>query len=480
MNFPLVFRTVGWVLVILAALLLLPLLCALCYGESVLPFLFTLLISGVIGGLLVHFIHPRKKNLYAREGFLTVGLTWITVSLIGALPFLFSGAIPSFTDAFFETVSGFTTTGSTVLTNVEILPKGILFWRSFTHWIGGMGVIVFIMAILPSAGVGAVHIMKAEVPGTTFGKVAPKLKVTAKWLYYIYLALTLLMVIFLLAGGMSLYDSLVHTFGTAGTGGFSVYNASIGQYNNLYYEIVITVFMFLFGVNFNIYFLLLLRDFRSIFKSDELWTYCGIVIGSTLLIALNIAKLMGGFGMALRHSSFQVASIISTTGYATVDFGQWPLFSQVILVLLMFSGACGGSTCGGIKVTRLLLMAKKLRRDLHRMIHPRSVKAIRLNGKQVDESTLDDLSAYLMAYVGIAAGAFLLLSLDVGDLTATFTAMVTCLNNVGPGLGAVGPTGNFAFFSDASTWLLSFLMLLGRLEIFPLLLIFSPSLYRNR
>ena len=471
---------VGWVLLSVAALLLLPMVCAICYSESILPYLYTILLSGVLGGLAVLFIRPRKKTLYAREGYLTVALTWIVVSLVGCLPFIFSGAIPRFADAFFETVSGFTTTGSTILPNVEILPKGILFWRSFTHWIGGMGVIVFIMAILPSAGGGTVHIMKAEVPGTTFGKVAPKLKVTAKWLYYIYIALTVIMVGFLLGGGMSLFDSLVHAFGTAGTGGFSVYNASIGHYGSLYFEIVINVFMLLFGINFNVFFLLLLRDFRSILKSDELWTYFGVVAGASLLIALNITSLYTNFAEALRYSSFQVSSVITTTGYATADFAGWPMFSQVILVLLTFCGACGGSTGGGIKVTRFLLIFKKLRHDLHRMIHPRSVKSVRLNGKQVEESTLNDLSSYMMAYLGIFAAGFLLLSLDTVDFTTAFTSVATCLNNVGPGLGAVGPTGNFAFFADGSKYLLSALMLFGRLEIFPLLLTFCPVLYRKK
>jgi trk system potassium uptake protein TrkH len=430
--------------------------------------------------LALLFIRPRKKALYAREGYLTVALCWIIVSLIGCLPFLFSGAIPRFADAFFETVSGFTTTGSTILSDVESLPRGILFWRSFTHWIGGMGVIVFIMAILPSAGSGSVHIMKAEVPGTSFGKMAPKLKVTAKWLYYIYIALTLIMVVFLLGGGMSLYDSLVHAFGTAGTGGFSVYNTSIGHYNNLYFEIVITVFMLLFGINFNVFFLLLIRDFKSVLKSDEMWTYLGIVATASLLIATNITSLYNNFAEALRYSSFQVASIITTTGYATADFCNWPVFSQVLLLLLIFCGACGGSTGGGIKITRFLLMAKKLKRDLHQMIHPRSVKAIRLNGKQVEESTISDLNAYLVAYVFIAAIGFLLVSLNGADFTTSFTATATCLNNVGPGLGAVGPTGNFSHFADGTKYVLSALMLFGRLEIFPLLLSLSPVLYRGR
>ena len=471
---------VGWVLVSVAALLLLPLICAICYSESILPYLYTILISGVLGGAAVLFVRPRKKALYAREGYLTVALTWIVVSLVGCLPFLFSGAIPRFVDAFFETVSGFTTTGSTILSNVEILPRGILFWRSFTHWIGGMGVIVFIMAILPSAGNGSVHIMKAEVPGTSFGKVAPKLKVTAKWLYYIYIALTVIMVGFLLGGGMSLFDSLVHAFGTAGTGGFSVYNASIGHYGSLYFEVVITVFMLLFGVNFNVFFLVLLRDFKSILKSDELWTYFGIVAASSLLIATNILSLYENFAEALRYSGFQVASIISTSGFATADYCSWPMFSQAIIVLLTFFGACGGSTGGGFKVTRVLLMLKKVKRDLHRMIHPRSVKPIRLNGKQVDDATLNDLSAYTMAYFLLAGGGILLIALDNVDFASTFGAVATCLNNVGPGLGLVGPTGNFAFFSDASKYILSALMLFGRLEIFPLLLTFCPMLYRKK
>lgn len=480
MNYSQVIRTLGCILVVLAALMLLPMLVALCYRESILPFLYPILISSALGGLTILLVKPKKKMFYAREGFLIVALTWIVMSLIGCLPFIFSGSIPRFADAFFETVSGFTTTGSTILTNVEALPRGILFWRSFTHWIGGMGVIVFIMAILPSLGAGSVHIMKAEVPGTSFGKVAPKLKVTAKWLYYIYIVLTGVMVIFLLAGGMGLYDALVHTFGTAGTGGFSNYNASIGHYNNLYFEIVITVFMLLFGLNFNIFFLILLRDLKSIWKSDEMWTYLGIVTASVLLIAVNILSVYKNFATALRYSSFQVASIISTTGYATADFTLWPLFSQTLLLLLMFTGACGGSTCGGMKITRILLMFKKVYRDLCRMVRPRSVKAIRLNGKPVDEDTINDLSAYFMAYAGIGAAATLLITLDCSDFTTAFTAMVTCLNNIGPGLGLVGPTGNFAFFADGTKYLLSFLMLLGRLEIFPLLLAVTPLLYKNK
>lgn len=480
MNYSQVIRIMGWILLVISALLVLPLVVALIYRESILPFLYTILISASLGGLTILLIKPKKKIFYAREGFLTVALTWIVVSLVGCLPFIFSGAIPRFADAFFETVSGFTTTGSTILTNVEALPRGILFWRSFTHWIGGMGVIVFIMAILPSAGSGSVHIMKAEVPGTSFGKVAPKLKVTAKWLYYLYIALTVIMIGFLLGGGMSLFDSLVHAFGTAGTGGFSVYNASIGHYGSLYFEIVIAVFMFLFGINFNIFFLLLLRDFKSIFKSDELWTYFGVVAGSSLLIALNIVSLYGNFAEALRYSGFQVVSIISTSGFATADYCNWPLFSQIILVLLIFCGACGGSTGGGFKITRVLLIFKKIRRDLHRMVHPRSVKPIRLNGKQVDEDTLDNLSAYTMTYFGLAAVGLLLISLDNVDFTSAFGATTTCLNNVGPGLGLVGPTGNFGFFSDFSKYVLSFLMLFGRLEIFPLLLTFCPVLYRKK
>lgn len=465
---------------VISALLVLPLVVALIYRESILPFLYTILISASLGGLTILLIKPKKKIFYAREGFLTVALTWIVVSLVGCLPFIFSGAIPRFADAFFETVSGFTTTGSTILTNVEALPRGILFWRSFTHWIGGMGVIVFIMAILPSLGAGSVHIMKAEVTGTSFGKVAPKLKVTAKWLYYLYIALTLIMLILLLAGGMNLYDSLVHTFGTAGTGGFSVYNASIGHYQNLYFEIVITVFMILFGVNFNIFFFILLWDWKSVWKSDEMWTYFATIAISILLIAWNITSMYNNFATALRYSSFHVASIISTTGFATVNFCEWPMFSQSILLILTCVGACCGSTGGGLKITRMLLLGKILYRDLCRMVRPRSIKAIRLNGKAVEEDSIRDLSAYLIAYVGIISIATLLITLDCSDFTTAFTAMLTCFNNIGPGLGAVGPVGNFAFFADGTKYLLSFLMLLGRLEIFPLLLAVTPILYKNK
>lgn len=480
MNYSQVIRIMGWILLVISALLVLPLAVALIYRESILPFLYTILISASLGGLTILLIKPKKKIFYAREGFLTVALTWIVVSLVGCLPFIFSGAIPRFADAFFETVSGFTTTGSTILTNVEALPRGILFWRSFTHWIGGMGVIVFIMAILPSLGAGSVHIMKAEVTGTSFGKVAPKLKVTAKWLYYLYIALTLIMLILLLAGGMNLYDSLVHTFGTAGTGGFSVYNASIGHYQNLYFEIVITVFMILFGVNFNIFFFILLWDWKSVWKSDEMWTYFATIAISILLIAWNITSMYNNFATALRHSSFHVASIISTTGFATVNFCEWPMFSQSILLILTCVGACCGSTGGGLKITRMLLLGKILYRDLCRMVRPRSIKAIRLNGKAVEEDSIRDLSAYLIAYVGIISVATLLITLDCSDFTTAFTAMLTCFNNIGPGLGAVGPVGNFAFFADGTKYLLSFLMLLGRLEIFPLLLAVTPILYKNK
>lgn len=479
MNIRLILNTLGKALLLLAGLLLLPMVCALIYGESLLPFIFSILITSAVGGLLL-LVRPTSTTLYTREGFLTVSLTWILFSVFGALPFVFSGAIPSFVDAFFETVSGFTTTGSTLVPNVEILPKGILFWRSFTHWIGGMGVIVFLIALLPSAGAQSVYIMKAEVPGTTFGKVSAKLNVTAKWLYYVYFALTALQVIFLCAGGMPLFDSLVNSFGTAGTGGFSILNTSIGGYNNLYYEIVITVFMFLFGINFNIYFFLLFRDFKSVLKSDELWTYFGTFALCSLLIAWNITPLYDNFGTALRYSTFQVSAIITTTGYSTADYCLWPTFSQLILVLLMFSGACGGSTCGGVKFTRWVIYFKKLRRDLYKLIHPRSVRTVRLNGKTVDDETLDGVPTFIVLFGVIAGVSTLLVTLSYGDLATSFTAVLTCLGNVGPGIGAVGPTGNFSIFSPAVKLLLSFLMLLGRLELYPLLLSFMPMLYKKK
>ena len=475
-----VLHTLGYVLGAEAALLLLPLITCLLYREDALPFLLTILLLLLISLPLALAVRPRSKAMYAREGFLIVSLSWILVSALGALPFVLDGAIPSYIDALFETVSGFTTTGASILRDIEPLPRGILFWRSFTHWIGGMGVLVFIMAILPLANDRSMHVMRAEVPGPHVGKLVPRARDSALLLYAIYLFLTVAEVIFLVAGGMPLYDSLVNAFGTAGTGGFAVKNASIGFYDSAYVDGVITVFMLLFGINFNLYFLLLLRDFKQVLKSEELRVYMLTAFGSMLLITLNILPLTGGAGSAFRQASFQVSSIMTTTGFATADYTQWPVFSQVILFFLMMLGASGGSTGGGIKVSRVIILFKTWGRELVRLVHPRAVGAVRLDGKRVDDETCRDVSVFFIAYMGIIAVMTLLVSLDGFDFTTTLSSVTACIGNIGPGLGAVGPTGNFADFSILSKLLLSLTMLLGRLEIFPLLLTLTPVLYRTK
>ena len=474
-----VLRTLGYVLGAESALLLLPLLVAALYREDPVPFLIPLLALGVCALALCR-IRVKEKTIYAREGFLIVSLSWILVSLAGAVPFVLGGAIPSYVDAVFETVSGFTTTGASILTDVESLPRGLLFWRSFTHWIGGMGVLVFIMAVLPLANDRSMHVMRAEVPGPAVGKMVPRARDTAMWLYGIYLGLTLLEVVFLLAGGMPLFDSLVNTFGTAGTGGFAIKNASIGFYNSAYVDGVITVFMLLFGINFNLYFLLLMRDFKQVLKSEELRVYLGVALTAMLLIALNILPQYGGFGVAFRYSAFQVSSIMTTTGFATADYTLWPTFSQSILCLLMILGACGGSTGGGLKVSRAIILVKSLGREVVRLVHPRAVSTVRLDGKRVEAQTVRDVGVFFIAYMFIIAVMTLLISLDGFGFATTFSAVTACMGNIGPGLGAVGPMGNFADFSLASKLLLSLTMLLGRLEIFPLVLFFTPVLYEKR
>ncbi len=479
MNSRMVLRTLGYVLGAESALLLLPLLVAALYREDPVPFLIPLLALGVCALALCR-IRVKEKTIYAREGFLIVSLSWILVSLAGAVPFVLGGAIPSYVDAVFETVSGFTTTGASILTDVESLPRGLLFWRSFTHWIGGMGVLVFIMAVLPLANDRSMHVMRAEVPGPAVGKMVPRARDTAMWLYGIYLGLTLLEVVFLLAGGMPLFDSLVNTFGTAGTGGFAIKNASIGFYNSAYVDGVITVFMLLFGINFNLYFLLLMRDFKQVLKSEELRVYLGVALTAMLLIALNILPQYGGFGVAFRYSAFQVSSIMTTTGFATADYTLWPTFSQTILFLLMILGACGGSTGGGLKVSRAIILVKSLGREVVRLVHPRAVSTVRLDGKRVEAQTVRDVGVFFIAYMFIIAVMTLLISLDGFGFATTFSAVTACMGNIGPGLGAVGPMGNFADFSLASKLLLSLTMLLGRLEIFPLVLFFTPVLYEKR
>ena len=462
-----------------AALLALPVATALIYGETPLPFLLAALSLGVLG-LLLGARKPQRTSLYARDGFAVVALAWLGMSAFGALPFVLSGDIPSYVDAFFETVSGFTTTGATILTDVEAMSRACLMWRSFTHWVGGMGVLVFVMAILPMTDGHGMHLMRAEVPGPTSGKLVSRMGDTAKILYGIYLALTAIETVLLLLGGMDLFDALIHAFGTAGTGGFSSRGLSVGAYDSAYLEVVIGVFMLLFGINFNLYYFLLVRRFREVLHSEELRTYLVIVGVSMLAIAANIYHLYGSAAVSLRHAFFQVSTIITTTGYATVDFNLWPSFSQSVLLVLMFIGGCAGSTGGGLKVGRVIILMKASLADMKKMLHPNAVSTVRFEGRPLAEQTVRGAYQYITVYLVLLIGSCLLLSLEGMDLVSTVTAVIACFNNIGPGLEIVGPMGNFADFSPAGKLLLSFDMLAGRLEIFPMLLLFAPSIWKRR
>ena len=481
MNYKMVAFVLGRIFCIEAVLMLFPMLCAACYGEwYLLPaFLLPAVLLAVLG-LAASLRTPKNTTIFARDGLAIVALVWVLMSAFGALPFVISGEIPSFIDAFFETVSGFTTTGSTILTDVEALSHGTLFWRSFAHWVGGMGVLVLAMAVLPMTDGRAMHLMRAEVPGPTVGKISSKLGDSAKILYAIYFAMTLAEVILLCAGGMPLFDSLIHAFGTAGTGGFSNKGLSVGAYNNPYFEIVIGVFMLLFGINFNLYYFLLLRRFRDAFCSEEMLTYLGIVAFSTVTITLNILHLYDGVGTALRTAFFQVSSIITTTGYASADFNLWPTYARTVICILTFIGACAGSTAGGLKISRIIIFFKAAKQDLNKMLHTHAVTTVRFEGKPLDEKVLRGVHNYFNIYMLLLAVSILLISLDGFDLVTTFTSVVTCINNVGPGLEVVGPMGNFAGFSAPAKLLLSFDMLAGRLELYPMLALFSPRLWQKR
>ena len=483
MNYKMVFYLLGQMLRVEGLLMLLPLACTWIYREDTLTaFLIPIVLLVAIGTLLT-FKMPKKNDIYAKEGFAVVGLSWILLSVFGALPFMISGAIPHFCDALFETVSGFTTTGASILTDIESLPHSILFWRSFTHWIGGMGVLVFTMAVLPKSNersVRLMHVMRAEVPGPTVGKLVSRVKETARILYMIYIALTLIESALLLLSGMPLFDALCNAFGTAGTGGFAIWNDSIAHYHSAYVDGVISVFMLLFSLNVTLFFLLLMRQFRTVAKNSELRWFLSIVVLATAVIMIDTRHLYSGVPQTFRFSVFQVLSVISTSGFSTADFNQWPILSRSILVLLMFIGACAGSTGGGLKVGRIMLLMKTFVREVRLMLHPRSVNVIRTDGKRVDEETVRGTASYLIAYTFLVAASILLLAVfDNFDLVTNFTAVSACINNIGPGLSIVGPAGNYYLFTDASKLLLSFDMLAGRLELFPILMIFSPSTWRN-
>lgn len=475
-----VFYILGQIAKLEAVLLLLPLAVSLIYREKcALDFLIVAAVSFAVGFLLTLICKSRNRMIFAKEGFVIVALAWIIMSLIGAVPFTLSGEIPSYVDAVFETVSGFTTTGASILTDVESLSHGMLFWRSFTHWIGGMGVLVFIMAIIPSLCDRSIHIMRAEMPGPIVGKLVPKVKQTAKILYLIYIGMTFVEVILLLFGGMSLFDSVLHAFGTAGTGGFGIKADSVAGYNG-YLQWVITIFMLLFGVNFNLYYLLLIKRFKSVFSSSELWCYLAMVALSVTAISFNIYPICGNLSETVRLSAFQVSSVITTTGYSTADFNLWPSLSKGILFILMFTGACAGSTAGGLKISRVMMLFKLIKRELHRMLHPRSVSAVKSEGKTVDDTTLNGVSTYFALYMITIVAIFLILCLEPFGFETNFSAAVSCFNNIGPGFGAVGPMGSFAGYSDVSKVVLSFAMLLGRLEIYPLLLMAFPSTWMKK
>ena len=475
MNHRMVFSTVGKMVWAEAILLLLPYIVSVTYKEACAKsFLITILVAAVFGSVLALVFRKKDDVIYSKEGFLTVSLSWIILSLIGALPFRLSGEIPHYIDAVFETVSGLTTTGASILTDVEAMSKGLLFWRSFTHWIGGMGVLVFVMAIIPNVSKRSIHIMRAEVPGPVKGKLVPKLRDTAKILYTIYIVLTVVEIFMLRLGNMPWFDSIVHSFGTAGTGGFGIKADSIASYSP-YLQWVITVFMILFGVNFNIYFLLLIKRFKSVLKSTEMWVYFGIIAISVLCISFNIYPIYNDVSDTVREAAFQVGSIITTTGYATHDFNTWPSFSKAILFALMLIGACAGSTGGGFKVSRVIILFKKIGSEIKRLLHPRSVKTITFEGKRLEEQSINGVAVYLAIYIACFVILFLAVSLDKFDFETNFSAVSACFNNIGPGFGAVGPTGNFAGYSIFSKIVLSFAMLLGRLEIFPLIIVAMPA-----
>lgn len=435
--------------------------------------------AAACGCALNFFMRPNSKTLRAREGFLTVALSWVALSLFGCLPFLMGGYIPYFPDAFFECVSGYTTTGSTILTDIESLPKGILFWRSFTHWIGGMGVLVLALAILPSSG-NTLYLLKAESPGPTPGKLVPRIGKTAKLLYGFYIVLTVMQVIALLFCGMNWYDALIHTFGTAGTGGFSNYAASVGHFQSAAVDNVMSLFLFLFSVNFSMYFLLWHREFKQVFRNEELLTFAGIVLVATGIISLNILPIYGTVLKSLRYGVFQVLSIISTAGFSTADFNLWPQLSRTVLIILMLIGACAGSTGGGLKVVRISVLVKSLKRSLHSAVHPRAVSVLRMDDKTLDEGIVNQVVNFFGAYILVIIVSTLLVSVDGLDFETNLTASISAIGNVGPGLSLAGPMGSFAMFSGFSKIVLSFCMLIGRLEIWPMLLLFSPSGWRNK
>lgn len=484
MNVKSISRTVGLILLITGIFQLFPLLIAVIDHEprNILAYIESLCLILLVGSALLLFSRGGNRMFSAQEGFAATGLSWIFMSAFGALPFFLSGQIPSYVDAFFEMVSGFTTTGASILTDVEALSRCNLFWRSFSHWLGGMGVLVFLLAVVPGArknGGTGIYLMRAESPGPSVDKLTPHLRQTAMILYGIYILLTALCIVCLLLGGMPVFDSFCIAFGTAGTGGFAIKNSSMGGYS-CFLQTVVTVFMFLFGVNFSLYYMLLLRKFKAVFKNEELRLYFGIAAGSIVLIAINISRMYNTVYESVHHAAFQAVSIMTTTGYGTVDFEQWPAFSKAILLSLMFIGASAGSTGGGLKVSRVLLLMKSIRRTIRKALHPRRVQPVYMDGRAVSEEVCDNVNAYLAIYCVILVLSFAIISVDGFSIGTNFSAVASCFNNIGPGFELVGATQNFSIYSDLSKIILSLDMLLGRLEIFPLLLLLSPDTWSRR
>ena len=484
MNVKSISRTVGLILLITGIFQLFPLLIAVIDHEprNILAYIESLCLILLVGSALLLFSRGGNRMFSAQEGFAATGLSWIFMSAFGALPFFLSGQIPSYVDAFFEMVSGFTTTGASILTDVEALSRCNLFWRSFSHWLGGMGVLVFLLAVVPGTrknGGTGIYLMRAESPGPSVDKLTPHLRQTAMILYGIYILLTALCIVCLLLGGMPVFDSFCIAFGTAGTGGFAIKNSSMGGYS-CFLQTVVTVFMFLFGVNFSLYYMLLLRKFKAVFKNEELRLYFGIAAGSIVLIAINISRMYNTVYESVHHAAFQVVSIMTTTGYGTVDFEQWPAFSKAILLSLMFIGASAGSTGGGLKVSRVLLLMKSIRRTIRKALHPRRVQPVYMDGRAVSEEVCDNVNAYLAIYCVILVLSFAIISVDGFSIGTNFSAVASCFNNIGPGFELVGATQNFSIYSDLSKIILSLDMLLGRLEIFPLLLLLSPDTWSRR
>ncbi|MBP9989784.1 MAG: TrkH family potassium uptake protein [Ruminococcus sp.] len=476
MNKKMIAYILGLLMFSEAGLMIFPIVVALVYHEQTIGSFLVTIAALVIGGLILYFLKPKNKTLYARDGFYIVSLGWIVLSIFGALPFYISKEIPKFIDALFEPVSGFTTTGASILSNVEGLSRSMLFWRSFTHWVGGMGVLVFIMAVLPLAsGGGNIHLMRAESPGPDVGKLVPKSISTARILYGIYLGMTIVEIILLLCGGMPLFDSLTLSFGTAGTGGFGIKNDSIGGYST-YCQSIIAIFMTLFGINFNMYFFLLCGKIKDVFKNEELRTYLAIMFSSAIIIALNIYHMAGSVFSSFHTAFFQVSSVMTTTGYSTADFNQWPELSRAIMLIVMCIGGCAGSTGGGFKVSRFLILVKSAKKELKKLSHPRSVNVVTLDGKRISDDVLKSTNVYFCIYIIIFIVSFLIVSADSFDMVTNLSAVVATLNNIGPGLGRVGATGNFGSYTVLSKLIFISDMLLGRLEIFPLILMFMPGL----